>query len=621
MNDLKGLTRTVLAGAVIALLAGCGSGESAGVEGIVQGNVAVPANGTVTFIELNDLHAHMTAHLDRVLVENADGSRSTQISERGGLARIATVVKAIRAENPNSLLMNIGDTYHGGAEALFSHGNALIAPVNALGVDVGVPGNWDYAYGPSVTWRRYTDSVPAIIQQGSGPMASQEVLQPNYLNLAANVTVTLGRRKGESFLAPTTLTTLGNVSVGIVGITSDIVPMMHPMLAMGLDFAQGEAAYTDIINDNARQLRAQGADMVIVMSELGIHKDRRLADLIDAGSVDVIFSAHTHEATFTPISDSLSGAMVVEAGNDGYLGRMDVTFDQGSIVSRDWTLMPIDARISEDAQMAQLVAAARAPYVDPNLANAPISEMTPGGAIVLNRPISDVVGHSDEVIDRRNSLENSFNRIYADYLRANTPAQVAITPGFRYDGVLAPKGEPLEGDALASGEVTLEDVYRFFPVSYLLATGEISGANFRANMEANLSAVYSPTIFHQGGGWADGYSGLDVELNLAAADGGRISALRYSDTQIPVADNDVLLVAGCQRPFDDAQVLCASPGYANVTTLINNSTGADLTPQALFIQALSGAHLRGGARRDMQDANNTPLWPQGDYYQPLKGVQ
>ena len=82
--------------------------------------------------------------------------------ERGGLARLATLIKKIRSENPNSVLMNIGDTYHGGVEGLFTNGNAIVDPVNALGIDVGVPGNWDYAYGPGVFRLRYATGLTAL---------------------------------------------------------------------------------------------------------------------------------------------------------------------------------------------------------------------------------------------------------------------------------------------------------------------------------------------------------------------------------------------------------------------------------------------------------------------------
>ena len=58
-----------------------------------------PAFGaTITFIHYNDPHAHLTPHAD--LVQNGT---TTTTATRGGLARIATVIKQIRAQNPASV--------------------------------------------------------------------------------------------------------------------------------------------------------------------------------------------------------------------------------------------------------------------------------------------------------------------------------------------------------------------------------------------------------------------------------------------------------------------------------------------------------------------------------------
>ena len=121
----------------------------------------------ITFVEINDLHAHLAPHKD--LVAATTSSRyhrrrdRTKIVERGGIARIATIVESIRKQNPNTLVLNVGDTFHGGVEAKYTLGNAIVPAVNALQIDVGVPGNWDFAYGPYVTRARYTPARVAFL--------------------------------------------------------------------------------------------------------------------------------------------------------------------------------------------------------------------------------------------------------------------------------------------------------------------------------------------------------------------------------------------------------------------------------------------------------------------------
>jgi len=268
---------------------------------------------TLTFIENNDLHAHLTPHADKV-VKNGQ----VVYESRGGLARVATLVKRIRSQNPNSVLMNVGDTYHGGVEALYTLGNAVVDPLNSLGVDVGVPGNWDFAYGPNVMRLRYVNTLTTMQKNLLQATVAIPVKKPNFPNIAANMKSTIGANAGGLLLPGTLIKTVGGVKVGFIGLTSDIVGQMDSMLAIGLSFTQGEVAYRDLINAQAKTLRSQGAQLVMVMSELGIHKDYRLADVIDSGVVDVFFSAHTHDTITTPLK-TRSGALVVEAGSGKWM--------------------------------------------------------------------------------------------------------------------------------------------------------------------------------------------------------------------------------------------------------------------------------------------------------------
>ena len=581
--------------------------------------VNAPAGAaTITLLHYNDLHAHLTPHLDRV-PDAAPGepANTTRIAERGGLARLATLVKRIRRENADSVLMNIGDTYHGGVEALYTLGNAVVDPVNALGIDIGVPGNWDFAYGQSVTRLRYAELGP--LEQASLSTATavmmgvSEIKRPNFPNLAANVTYTAPAYKaGQTFLPPTWILERGGVKIGFIGITSDIVPKMSPTLARGLDFLQGEDNYRALLEQHAQALRAQGAELVAVMSELGIHKDHRLAQRIAPGSVDVFFSAHTHEATFTLLT-SASGALVVEAGNDGYLGRMDVTFAAGRKPVLKWTLLPIDRSLPEDPGMAARVAAARAPFL---VANPDLTVPVPYATQRLTQAITTVVGHSDGPLDRRQALDNAFNREFAESLRRRAGTQLAMTPGFRFDAVTGAPGEPLEDNTVADGAITLEDVYRFFPVVYTMATAEISGARLRQITEQGLTSVFSQNAFAHSGGWFEGYGGLGLEVNVAGTDGGRVTRAWLTDSGAPLDDAGLYTIAGCRRPDDTADMLCGYNGFNNVQPLVNPATGTAWTVADLLVSLLEPEPLP-ALPAAFTDSSQTPVWPQSPFVQPL----
>jgi 2',3'-cyclic-nucleotide 2'-phosphodiesterase (5'-nucleotidase family) len=565
---------------------------------------------TITFIHLNDLHAHLTTHPELVRI----GEKS-QLEQRGGMARLATLIKRLRQQYPESVLMNIGDAFHGGAEALFTNGNAIIDPVNALGVDVGVVGNWDYAYGPIVTRSRFG----ALKSQGF--FTDGTIQRVNYPTLAANLKISLPFfRRGDYLMPPTMVKEIDGIKIGFIGITSDIVPRMHPMLAFGLNFLDYDTkTYAELITKHAKDLRAQGAQIVVVMSELGIQKDYSLANVVPVNLIDVFFSAHTHEVVRKPLTTK-SGALVVEAGGDGaYLGRMNITVKNNKVVKRDWFLYDVTTKISEDQQMKALVATARAPFLGDHV-NIKLPSMAAN--IRLTQSIDTVVGYTSVPLDRHNALESTFNDAMADVMRKVGNTQIAITPGFRFDSPVYVAGTVLEDNTIANGAITLEDVYRYFPVPYLVATGQITAEKLRQVIEYNLTSVFSPDIALQSGGWADGWSGLKIRLDLARPNGSRVLDMQLKDELQPLLPSQILTVTGCARPFDVKAdtTLCSYDGFESVESLVNPDTNKPWTAADLFVYGLKNGLIGKQNRLDVEDVNQTKMWPVDSFVQPLKGV-
>jgi 2',3'-cyclic-nucleotide 2'-phosphodiesterase (5'-nucleotidase family) len=638
MQLINTVLKTCVLLVMATLLSGCGGGgggeasaeqtsSGSGVSGLpvqdteLQTPLAA-ADRTISFMHYNDLHAHLNPHLDRV----PDGRGGSKLEERGGVARAATLIKQIRAENPDSVLMNIGDTYHGGAEAWFTLGNAIVPPVNALGIDVGVPGNWDFGYSSTIFRMRYTSESPGVITADSDPLrpSFDQVLRPNFPNLAANMSYT---SSGENVLPATLIKDINGVKVGFIGLTSDIVKFVYALLAPAftftgedLDAASAALAYRDLINRHAGELRGQGADIVVVMSELGIHKDHQLAHVIDPGAVDVFFSAHTHEATFEPLRSS-SGALVVEAGNDGWLGRMDIRLNRaGQVVARDWQLLPIDARLATDPEVQRLVDLARAPFMAPDVH---FVDPLPNSAQAFVQPLDTVLGHVRAPLDRRDAMESTFNNGMTDILRHYTGTDLAMSPGFRFDSVIGEPGVMLEDNTLLNGAVTVEDAYRFFPMMFAVATGQVSGARLREIIENSLTRSYSAEAFNHQGGWLEGWSGLSLTLDLAGADGQRVVDMRLKDSGQLITDATVVSVTGCKRPIEPRDMLCRHSGFSLVTPYINSltRTGEPWTVLDLLIEALTNGVPFDAQRQDIVDISSTPVWPQTDFIQPVRDIE
>ncbi len=560
---------------------------------------------TIHFIHFSDLHAHLTPHLDKVNINGV-----AEVHTRGGLARVAQAIKDMRALYPNTIAMNIGDAYHGGVEAFFTNGNAIIDPVNAVGFDVGVPGNWDYAFGGDVTRLRY--ATLTALQTRLLQMRVGAIKRPNFPQLAANVSYAPGCPMSGQVMPATLTKTVAGIKVGMIGLSSDIVPMMGANLANCLVFTQGETNYKNLVEAQASSLRSEGAQIVVVMSELGIHKNSRLAQVLGKGLVDVIFSAHTHEATPVPLQSD-SGTLVVESGNDGNIGRMAITIDGGVVLAREWTLTPITPSQAEDPVVAGLVATARAPFL------APAPNMTwsaPMGVTqTLNQPINTVVGYVNAPLDRRGALSSSFNNSFSQWLRSKAATDMAITPGFRFDAIVPAPGAWLEDNSVTNGAVTLEDVYRFFPLAYGISTGSVSGQRLSEILSENLNAVFAREEFSQGGGWTDGFAGLNTVVDLSGQSPKIVSLSDARGAAISAAS--IYSVTGCVRPFDPTDVLCGYTGFSNVAPLINSATSAPWTVVDIATDMFAANFIGAASPSALTLQNAPPLWPESLFVQPL----
>lgn len=673
---------------------------------IGQTFAATPADVKLTFIEINDLHANLISHKE--LIRKADGT--TTVAMRGGMARMKTLIQGVKQSNPNTIVMNIGDTFHGGVEAFYTLGNAVADPLNALGIDVGVAGNWDFYFTPAITRLRY-GRITGLEQdriEKSIPAFAEffPIKRPNFPNLGANVKDITDIVMPGDFFAPTHMITHKGVKVGFVGFTSDIVEQMHPLLAEGMDFAFGIEEHKNLLIKHARDLRTQGADIVVLMSELGMHKDialsKALADMrangtLEAGLLDMVFSAHTHELTQTMVTTSEDGstlyAPVVESGSDSSLGRLDVTMkykdstttrqrlrttteQNWTVANKQWQILAVDESVAEDPALKTLINTARKSFLKPTDGSAfKTLHALPFLFQTLKEPIDTVIGHIDAgsiayqsdmmsggVVHRSHSDDSTFNDAFTHMLLdvSNSPknniphAKVALSPGFRMGASLPEAGFLMENGAIATGDITLEDAYRFFPMYYGAATAQTTGADLKRRVEDSLKHTYSSDAFNHGGGWATGFAGIKQTLNLANGDPNamyvpgstpdtfnadqlsRVVTLHY-ETGEEVQDNEVLTVIGCSRlPIDYKGTICGQPGYTNVQRVIEkvdgtlavgeiNTTVIAIGPRPatmidVFVNNLKAGYNLKSSGVVVEDLSQFPMFPASPYIQPLEGT-
>ncbi|PWK16442.1 bifunctional metallophosphatase/5'-nucleotidase [Tumebacillus permanentifrigoris] len=143
----------------------------------------------------------------------------------------------------------------------------------------------------------------------------------------------------------------GGVQVGFVGITDQVGTTYEEFVGL-----QNTDTVTTV-REIATNLRAAGADLIVVLSHAGLNQDLALAPQW-TGLVDVIVGAHTHDALHEPQLES--GVWIVQAGAYArLLGELHLELDLDApagqkIVTATGQLLPVEADEAPDAELAAI---------------------------------------------------------------------------------------------------------------------------------------------------------------------------------------------------------------------------------------------------------------------------
>lgn len=295
----------------------------------------------------------------------------------GGVDRLATLVKSIRAERPTqTLLLDGGDTWQGSYTSLRERGADMVAVQNALGVDA-MTAHWEFTYGQ--------DRVKELKSKLTFPF------------LAGNVKDT---QFGDRVFDSTKIFERGGVRIAVIGQAFPYTPIANPRYLMP-DWTFG--IEEDRVRAEVADARKAGADVIVLLSHNGFDVDRKLAARVPG--IDVILTGHTHDAI--PKSVLVGKTILTAPGSHGkFLGRLDLKIAGKQVVDHRFRLIPIftDA-IVPDPAMAALVAKLRAPY-----------------AADLGR----VLGKTDSLLYRRGNFNGTFDDLICNALLEQRDAQIAL---------------------------------------------------------------------------------------------------------------------------------------------------------------------------------------------------
>lgn len=383
----------------------------------------------------------------------------------GGLDRIATVVNAIRAERPDALLLDGGDTWHGSYTVLQTKGQDMVNVMNALKPDA-MTSHWEFTLG--------IDRIKEIVDGLPFPFLGANIFDAEW---------------EEPAYPPYKLFEKNGVNIAVIGQAFPYLPVANPKwMFPDLSFGIRQDRMAQVVDE----VKSKGADLVVLLSHNGFDVDRKLAG--EVKGIDVILTGHTHDALPEPVM--VGKTMLIASGSNGkFISRLDLDVKDKEIKGFSYKLIPIFSDvITPDKEMAALIDTQRAPY---------------------EKDLSEVLAHTDGTLYRRGNFNGTWDDLICNALIEKREADIAMSPGFRWGPSLTP------GDA-----ITREDLYNNTAMTYPQAyRSEMTGAQIKAIMEDVADNLFNPDPYYQQGGDMVRMGGMGYAIDVTQPQGKRVTKM------------------------------------------------------------------------------------------------
>ena len=451
-------------------------------------------------VGVNNGHVpHITGADFRKLYGIADGSPSAyalsyndftslaqQYGRVGGLDRVATVVNSIRADRPDALLLDGGDTWHGSYTCYQTEGQDMVNVMNALKPDA-MTFHWEFTLG-SERVNELVSSLP-------------------FTSLGQNIFDAEWDEPAELF-KPYKFFERGGVKIAVIGQAFPYMPIANPRW-MFPEYSFG------IRQDNmaamVQEVRDQGAELVVVLSHNGFDVDKKMAGNVEG--IDVILSGHTHDALPEPVL--VGKTHIIASGSNGkFVSRVDLDVRDGEMKGIKHKLIPIFSDvITPDADVAKLIDVQRAPYED---------------------QLKEVIGTTDTLLYRRGNFNGSWDDLICNALMSEREADIAMSPGVRWGPSILP-----------GQEITREDIWNVTSMTYGEAyRSEMTGEFIKVILEDVGDNLFNPDPYYQQGGDMVRIGGMGYKIDVSKPQGERISEMTLLKTGEAIDPAKNYVVAG-----------------------------------------------------------------------------
>ena len=407
------------------------------------------------------------------------------VDRKDAFPGIAAAVGDARAGVENSLLLHAGDVISPSVLSSLDKGAHIIDLMNNLGIDAFTPGNHEFDFGPEVLEERMAEATFPIV--------------------SSNIRNGAGEQPG--FAADHIIVDLGDVQVGIYGLTSDDTYEKS---------SPGNWTFEDTI-ETGQMMRAKltdaGADFVIALAHTSFSEDLALAG---NGAADLIATGDDHDLFL-----HYNGKRVIMEGN-----------------SQGVNIPVVDLEMTWDDDDLEWEPTFH--VLQPNGSDADFEAMVAKYEAQLDEALSEEIATLSVNVDTRRAsvrtMETNFGNAAADAMMMVTGADVGMT-----------NGGGIRGDKVydAGSVMTARDVFAELPFGNKTVVLSMSGADLMAALENAVSKIEDTS-----GRFMQVSKNMAVVYDRNAASGSRVVSATVNGAAIDagatytVATNDFLARGG-----------------------------------------------------------------------------
>ncbi|WP_300269577.1 bifunctional metallophosphatase/5'-nucleotidase [uncultured Flavonifractor sp.] len=466
----------------------------------------------ITILGTSDMHGNIWGY------SYEDNTESTN----NGMARLYTYIQQVRAENPNTILIDAGDDIQGTimTDDIYNktpeEPHPVITAMNYMGYDAMTLGNHEFNWG--------IPTMQTILGQADFPV------------LAANVTDTDGKSVTG---AGWTIVEKDGVKVAIIGVVTPDVPIWDGGKE-GIEDATYEAANV-AVGKTIDEIGDQ-ADVIVVSAHMGMYaefdeeggSDSAQKILDDNPEIDVLQVAHNHVVVNEKQGDVVIGG-VRNGGRD--IARFDLTLDaDNNVTASSVEIVDMtDVTPSQEIRSIPLVAEAHQKTIDfiaggTDESGEPLPPL--GSTTAKFQPENEIAGLPQGKLEDT-AVMDLINKIQLE----NSGADVSAAALFKNTSDL-PAGDINYGNIF--------DIYKFDNTLYRV---KVTGAELKAYME------WSAECYNQ---WKEGdinisfdpeypdylydmFAGVEYEIDLSQPKGERIKNVMFKGE--PLQDDQTLTLA------------------------------------------------------------------------------